>query len=125
MRRSNQTEGLRFRVVLKQGFALGPGKADLLSAIAETGSLAAAGGVLDMSAKRVWTLVREMNGAFRAPLVETEKGGVGGGGRAWLSATGQSVLGRYRTMECEANRAIEAGIVELRAMMRDSDQRSD
>ena len=114
----NQKEGLRFRLVLKPGFALGPGKADLLTAIAATGSLAAAGDSLGMSAKRVWTLIREMNAAFRAPLVETEKGGSGGGGGARLSALGSAVLARYRVMEQEANAAIASGYEELRSYLR-------
>ena len=118
MRTPNQTEGLRFRLVLKPGFALGPGKADLLAAIGETGSLAAAGNRLGMSGKRVWTLIREMNAAFSAPLVETEKGGSGGGGGARLSALGETVLARYRSMELDANRAIAAGVAELRQWLR-------
>ena len=39
---ANRTEGLRFRIVLKPGVAIGPGKADLLEAIDETASLTAA-----------------------------------------------------------------------------------
>ncbi|MCX5495127.1 LysR family transcriptional regulator [Kaistia dalseonensis] len=113
MRVPNQTEGLRFRIVLKPGFAFGPGKADLLEAIVATGSLVAAGTKLGMSGKRVWTLVREMNQAFRAPLVETEKGGSGGGGSARLTETGRQVLARYRAMEAEANAAIASGLAEL------------
>jgi molybdate transport system regulatory protein len=118
MKLPNQTEGLRFRLVLKPGFALGPGKADLLDAIADTGSLAGAGARLGMSPKRVWGLVREMNAAFRDPLVETEKGGTGGGGSARLSDTGRLVLERYRVMEAEANAVIAAGVTELRGLMR-------
>lgn len=118
MHAPNQTEGLRFRLVLKAGFALGPGKADLLDAIAETGSLAASGDRLGMSAKRVWTLIREMNEAFRAPLVETEKGGTGGGGGARLTELGEKVRARYRAMEAEANAAIAAGLDELRTLLR-------
>lgn len=118
MRIPNQTEGLRFRLVLKPGFALGPGKADLLEAIEATGSLAGAGARLDMSPKRVWTLVREMNEAFREPLIETEKGGPGGGGGARLSPLGRSVLARYRAMEREANAVVASGIEELRTLLR-------
>ncbi|MBZ9936388.1 LysR family transcriptional regulator [Mesorhizobium sp. BR1-1-16] len=118
MHAPNQTEGLRFRLVLKAGFALGPGKADLLDAVAATGSLAAAGDRLGMSAKRVWTLVREMNAVFRSPLIETEKGGTGGGGGARLTELGARVLGRYRAMEAEANAAIAAGLDELRLLIK-------
>lgn len=118
MHKPNQIEGLRFRLVLKPGFALGPGKADLLEAVAATGSLASAGERLGMSAKRVWTLTREMNEAFRAPLIETEKGGSGGGGGARLSPLGEQVLARYRAMERAATDAIAAGIDALRAELR-------
>ncbi len=117
MRFSNQTEGLRFRVVLKPGFALGPGKADLMAAVAQTGSLAAAGERLEMSAKRVWTLVREMNAAFREPLIETSKGGAGGGGTARLTPLGAEVLARYRTMERDAAAAIASGVADLRGFL--------
>lgn len=118
MHEPNQTEGLRFRLVLKPGFALGPGKADLLEAIAATGSLAAAGQRLGMSPKRVWTLIREMNAAFRDAVVETEKGGSGGGGGARLSPLGETVLASYRAMEREANAVIEAGLADLKRLLR-------
>jgi molybdate transport system regulatory protein len=115
---ANLTEGLRFRVVLAPGIALGPGKADLLQAIDETASLTAAAARFGMSYKRGWTLVRELNGAFQEPLVETEKGGAGGGGRATLTALGRLVLQRYRKMEADAGEAIAAGVADLRTHLR-------
>ena len=111
---ANITKGLRFRIVLEPGVALGPGKADLLQAIDETASLTAAAARFGMSYKRSWSLVREMNEAFAEPLVETEKGGAGGGGGARLTARGRYVLKRYRRMEAGAARAIAAGIADLR-----------
>lgn len=110
----NLTQGLRFRVVLGPGVALGPGKADLLQAIDETGSLTKAAERFGMSYKRCWSLVRELNAAFATPLVETEKGGSGGGGRAILTRLGKRVLKRYREMERDADKAIAAGIADLR-----------
>jgi molybdate transport system regulatory protein len=115
---ANRSEGLRFRIVLKPGFALGPGKADLLEAIDRTASLTAAAAGLGMSYKRSWTLVREMNGAFSGPLVETEKGGTGGGGAARLTLLGRKVLARYRSMQHDAERAIAAGIADLKHDLR-------
>lgn len=111
---ANITEGLRFRVVLKPGVALGPGKADLLEAIRDTRSLTAAATRFGMSYKRGWGLVKELNTIFSAPLVETEKGGSGGGGGARLTPLGEHVLTRYRQMEADAERAIEAGVTDLR-----------
>jgi molybdate transport system regulatory protein len=110
----NLTEGLRFRVVLRPGVAIGPGKADLLQAIDETASLTAAAKRFGMSYKRGWTLVQEMNAAFAKPLVETEKGGSGGGGGAQLTRLGRRILRRYREMEADASKAIAAGIADMR-----------
>jgi molybdate transport system regulatory protein len=104
--------------VLRPGFWLGPGKADLLQAIDETGSLAAAAARFAMSYKRGWSLVREMNLAFDEPLVATAKGGSGGGGGARLTALGRAVLARYRRMEGDADRAIAAGVRDLRKRLR-------
>ncbi len=111
---ANLTEGLRFRIVLGPGVALGPGKADLLQAIDETASLTAAAARFSMSYKRGWTLVQELNAAFAEPLVETEKGGSGGGGGAALTDLGRFVLERYRRMESDAGAAIASGIDDLR-----------
>lgn len=61
----------RFRVELKHGVAIGPGKADILEGIKETGSLAETARRLGMSYQRVWTLVNAMNKDFIQPLVET------------------------------------------------------
>jgi molybdate transport system regulatory protein len=111
---ANRTQGLRFRIVLRPGVALGPGKADLLEAIDQTASLTTAAARFGMSYKRSWLLVRELNTAFAKPLVETEKGGAGGGGGARLTPLGKRILARYRAMEKDANTAIARGIDDLR-----------
>lgn len=111
---ANRTEGLRFRIVLGPGVAIGPGKADLLQAIDETASLTAAAARFDMSYKRAWSLVREMNEAFAKPLVETEKGGSGGGGHAALTRLGERILRRYREMEGDARKAVASGMADMK-----------
>src|SRR5262245_18607154 len=72
----------RLRLVHRGEIALGPGKADLLDALARTGSLAQAAREMEMSYMRAWSLVRTMNAAFRRPLVTTRRGGQGRGGAA-------------------------------------------
>lgn len=77
---------------------MGPGKADLLEAIAREGSISAAGRALGMSYRRAWLLVDEMNRTWKRPLVET----VSGGGRdrgANVTDTGRQVLDAYRALE--------------------------
>ncbi|HQT68274.1 MAG: hypothetical protein B7Z78_01945 [Rhodospirillales bacterium 20-60-12] len=90
--------GLRIRLVLDGGIAMGPGRADLLQFIQETGSIAAAGRRMRMSYKRAWQLTEDLNHAFRTPLVEAAKGGTGGGG-ARLTTLGVDILASYRSLE--------------------------
>lgn len=87
--------------------ALGPGKAELLEAIRDAGSISAAGKGMDMSYRRAWQLVEVMNRCFKGPLVETAKGGSHGGG-ARLTPLGETVLARYRAMERAAKQVGEA-----------------
>lgn len=95
---------LKLRLYLGPGQWLGPGKAELLSAIAETGSIAAAGRRMGMSYKRAWSLVEVLNAMFHQPLVESARGGTQGGG-AGLTATGAEVLARYQSLLAKAQAA--------------------
>ncbi|MFN4275846.1 MAG: winged helix-turn-helix domain-containing protein [Ferrovibrio sp.] len=103
----------RLRVVLAPDVFLGPGKADLLEGIAETGSISAAGRRLNMSYKRAWMLVETLNGYFAKPLVTAATGGKAGGG-ATLTALGQEVLMRYRRMAAATEKAIAEDVAALR-----------
>lgn len=103
--------------ILFDGAMLGPGKAELLERIRETGSIAAAGRQMDMSYKRAWMLVEEMNAAFVEPLVSSARGGPGGGG-ARLTEAGAEVLRLYREVVARAEVAAAAQMVALEAMLR-------
>ena len=109
-------EGPRLRILLGAAIAIGPGKADLLAAIARTGSISAAARTLAMSYRRAWMLVDTMNHCFRDPLVVAGKGGRHGGG-AKLTPTGVSALARYRTMEKLAARALRGEMRGFRRLL--------
>lgn len=66
---------LQIRILLEQNIAFGPGKADLLEAIARTGSISQAAKSMNMSYRRAWQLVDTMNQCFETALVETQTGG--------------------------------------------------
>lgn len=104
--------GLKLRLVVAGGDWLGPGKADLLAGIAETGSISAAGKRMGMSYKRAWGLVEVLNAMFQAPLVSASRGGAGHGG-AELTETGQTVLALYRAMQAKADAALAEEIAAL------------
>ena len=85
------------RVTFTDDFYIGPGRADLLEGIAETGSISAAGKRMGMSYKRAWGLVQALNDGWGSPLVETSRGGAEQGG-ATLTEDGRFVLEKYRAM---------------------------
>jgi molybdate transport system regulatory protein len=102
----------QIRLRLREGVAFGPGKAQLLEGIRDTGSIAAAGRSMNMSYSRAWGLVEAMNSEFRAPLVSSAKGGASHGGAA-LTPLGEAVLARFRRMEESAARAVAADLAAL------------
>ena len=108
---------IKLRVYVGEVIAMGPGKADLLDAIADTGSISGAGRALGMSYRRCWELVSIMNGQFVEPLVLSAKGGSNGGG-AELSPLGNAVLKRYRAMERRAKNAIASDVQHMRSLLR-------
>jgi molybdate transport system regulatory protein len=116
MRKSTDSPRLRFRLILGRSIAVGPGKADLLSAVAETGSISAAGRSMGMSYKKAWYLIDTMNRCFRQPLVVASKGGSGRGG-ARLTPTGEKVLALYRAIESRAAASAKAELDEFASLI--------
>ena len=108
------TTDVRFRLRITRGdaIAVGPGKIDLLEAIATTGSITAAAKDLGMSYRRAWMLVDTMNRCFAGAVVAAEAGGVRGGGTA-LTPLGAEVVQRYRNIE---NVAAKAAVADIRAL---------
>lgn len=118
---TNAPPRLSLRLHFAPGRMLGPGKAQLLELIQETGSISAAGRRMDMSYKRAWSLVEEMNATYVAPVVESSRGGAQGGG-ARLTETGAAVLRHYRNLMetlATAGETDIAAISELTADMSD------
>jgi molybdate transport system regulatory protein len=110
----------RLRILLGADIAIGPGKADLLDAVARTGSISAAAREMDMSYRRAWLLVDTMNRCFRSPLVDANKGGSGGGG-ARVTELGLEVLTRYRAMELKAAAAVAGEMRDFTRLLLEQD----
>ena len=82
----------RLRIVTGKDVAFGPGKAELLALVGETGSIGKAAKRMGMSYMRAWSLIQTMNQCFKEPLVLAARGGPEHGG-AELTETGRRVLG--------------------------------
>jgi molybdate transport system regulatory protein len=106
----------QIRIMFRKAIAMGPGKADLLRAIGETGSISAAARRMEMSYRRAWLLVDTMNQAFKAPVVVTLTGGKSGGGAA-VTDFGKEVLKRYQAMEDKARASVAQELRRFADMM--------
>ncbi|QPM90233.1 winged helix-turn-helix domain-containing protein [Pseudooceanicola algae] len=113
---NDEAPRFRIRILFGPERMMGPGKADLLERIAETGSIAAAGREMGMSYKRAWQLVEVMNRMFATPLVASSRGGSKGGG-ARVTETGQAVLEAYRGLEEAARDAGRDHVDRLQALL--------
>lgn len=102
---------LKLRVRLCQAVALGPGKADLLDAIDRCGSISAAAKDQNMSYRRAWLLVDELNRALSSPVLDTSVAG------ATLTPTGREILDLYRSIEAKAQAAVADELTRLERLM--------
>jgi molybdate transport system regulatory protein len=122
-RRHASAPGLtHLRVTLSEDFYIGPGRADLLELIAQSGSISEAAKRMAMSYKRAWSLVQALNDGWGSSLVETARGGAGQGG-ASLTDAGREVLSHYRQMQTATRSAIAPDVAALAALRRDMSKR--
>ncbi len=117
------TVRLTVRVDFGSDRALGPGKIRLLEAIRDTGSISRAGRALDMSYRRAWLLVDDLNRCFREPVVTTQPGGAQGGGAA-LTPFGLELIEKYRSIESQATAATKLQLHALEVALRNRARRA-
>jgi molybdate transport system regulatory protein len=103
---------LSIRIEFAGGDRLGPGKIALLENIREHGSISAAARAMDMSYRRAWLLVENLNALFGEPTVQTRIGRAEGGG-AVLTPFGERVVALYRAVERQAATAARVSLTEL------------
>lgn len=106
---------LKIQIMCGEVIAMGPGKADLLDAIAEHRSISAAGRAMGMSYRRAWLLVDAMNRCWQGPLVATRPGNQKAGAR--LTPLGAQVLTHYRKLQSDADLAGSAGFATIAAQL--------
>ncbi|SAL55997.1 ModE family transcriptional regulator [Caballeronia peredens] len=116
---ANQPAEVRFRMRIMKGetIALGPGKVALLEAVRQHGSISAAARSLDMSYRRAWLLIDELNRSLKSPATVSEQGGQSGGGCV-LTEVGESIVQLYRDVETQAEAACAAQIASLTKLLK-------
>ena len=84
----------------------GPGPAELLELIHESGSISKAAKKMNMSYKKAWDMIENMNARGQKPYVIARKGGKAGGG-AELTSTGKKVVESYKKLIRQLNDIVE------------------
>jgi molybdate transport system regulatory protein len=107
---------IRLHIHVGDSHSLGPGKAALLEAIQQTGSISAAARSLGMAYRHAWELVDDLNACFAAGVVAAAPGGREGGG-ARLTPFGAELVRRFRAMEATAAAAIAPELAALQPQL--------
>lgn len=109
---------IRVRITHGDEDAFGPGKAQLLESLLETGSLNRTASLMKMSYVKALALVRAMNAHFREPLIKLSRGGKQGGGTQ-VTDVGRKVLAEYQTMREASEAAALPAWKRLRRLVKD------
>ena len=92
------TPKMKLWIVLADHVQFGYGRAQLLRAIEERGSIRKAAAHFGMSYRRVWGYLQELEAAAGFPLLERRVGGWGHGG-ATLTPEGRAFLTQYEAWQ--------------------------
>lgn len=76
----------------------GPGRVELLQRVGKTGSISKAAKSMDMSYKKAWEMVDDLNAKGNKPFVVLHKGGKKGGG-AELTDSAKKLLAAYSKLD--------------------------
>lgn len=89
------------------GEFVGEKRIALLKMIEEYGSITRAACAVGISYRSAWEIIETLNNLSPRALVKRVTGGQGGGG-AWLTDEGKSLVARYYTMQAEHTRFLSA-----------------
>jgi len=103
---------IRIHIQFEGNHSLGRGKAQLLEAVAESGSISAAARSMGMAYRHAWELIDDLNQCFGQPVLTTAAGGRSGGG-ASLTPLGKEIVRRFRAIERATSRAIAKDLAAL------------
>jgi molybdate transport system regulatory protein len=87
----------------------GPGRAELLQFIQETGSISKAAKSMGMSYKKAWAMVDGLNSISKTPYVIAHKGGQKGGG-AEVTEAGIKILLAYQKLNNKVSAIVKKHI---------------
>lgn len=106
---------LWLKIDLGNGGQIGPGKIALLRAVAEHRSISGAARAMNMSYRKAWLLIDEMNRTVAGTVVATSVGGSARGG-ASVTARGRELIACYERLLRQAEEGSDADLARLAAL---------
>ncbi len=97
------------RVYLGEHKFFGPGKYELLKHIHTLGSISQAAKAMNMSYKKAWDMVNDLNENCNKPIVMAQTGGIKGG-KSQLSAEGLELMKAFEKIQHKFNQFLEKHI---------------
>lgn len=93
----NVETGFRIWLEYKNNVFMAPGKARLIELILQEGSLSKAAKLMNMSYRKAWYSIKQLNDNSPEPIVLLSRGG-SSGGSAELTNYGEKVLAQYNEL---------------------------
>lgn len=100
---------LRYHLTLRlfqEGKSFGPGPMRLLEGVQKYGSLQKAAEEMGMAYSKAWKTIRQIESEWGFKLIYRKVGGMGGGSSR-LTAEGEDLLARYKSMQQEIELAAQ------------------
>ncbi|MBE0650747.1 MAG: LysR family transcriptional regulator [Bacteroidales bacterium] len=110
----DQNINIRFRVWVDKGELpyLGIGRIVLLENIIEHGSITKGAEAINMSYRKAWQLVEDMNKLSNKPLVEKRLGGKEGGG-AIVTDEGRKIIKKFYELQSQVEDFLQGKLQEV------------
>lgn len=93
---------------------LGDGKWQLMKAISETGSLKLAMEKLNLSYRKTWNNLQQIEERLGFPILETKRGGTDGGGKTCLTADGERIVKAFDTFHNQFDAFIQIAFKDFK-----------
>lgn len=85
-------------ITTERGYKISPRIIEVLKMVEKTGSLNRAVKEMELSYSYIWNTLYKLNCHLDAPLIETQRGG-SGGGESFLTDKGKELISQYEKLE--------------------------